>query len=82
MGNEGLAWAEAWVRETALGFSSKLNVDGHTLGVSFALGVAGLAVGVPYVPGLTDNVVVGLVGAAAPIFNQHKVGSGYVPLPQ
>jgi hypothetical protein len=58
----GVARAQRW-----------LNVSGPTLGLSAALGVAGLAVGVPYVPGLTDNFAVGLVGAAAPVFNHHKV---------
>ncbi|KAG8457603.1 hypothetical protein KFE25_002267 [Diacronema lutheri] len=37
------------------------------LGLSFGLGMLGLAVGVPYVPGLTDNLVVGALAGALPL---------------
>ena len=37
--------------------------------ISAALGVAGLGVGVPFVPGLVDNVIVGGLAAAAPFIN-------------
>lgn len=37
------------------------------VGLSLGLGVLGLAVGIPYVPGVTDNLFVGLVAGALPI---------------
>lgn len=39
---------------------------------SVGLGAAGLAVGVPYVPGITDNLVVGIAAAALPFFSSNK----------
>jgi hypothetical protein len=36
--------------------------------LSSVLGVTGLVVGVPYVPGITDNLVVGALGSALPYF--------------
>mmetsp|Transcript_6536 Transcript_6536/g.13336 ORF Transcript_6536/g.13336 Transcript_6536/m.13336 type:complete len:631 (-) Transcript_6536:96-1988(-) len=51
--------------------------------ISAALGVAGLGVGVPYVPGLVDNVIVGGLAAAAPFYNESwtavKRGMAEVP---
>ena len=38
--------------------------EAKTLATSVALGLGGLAVGVPFVPGITDNLLVGGVGAA------------------
>lgn len=37
------------------------------LGLSLGLGALGLAVGIPYVPGVTDNLFVGLFAGALPI---------------
>ncbi len=39
-----------------------------TAALSSTLGAVGLTVGVPYVPGFTDNLIVGAVGALAPAF--------------
>jgi hypothetical protein len=36
--------------------------------ISASLGLIGFACGVPYVPGITDNIIVGIVLGAAPIF--------------
>jgi len=43
-----------------------------TIALSSALGAAGLAIGIPYVPGITDNILVGVVGAAAPMVHRYK----------
>ena len=43
--------------------------DAKTLATSVALGLGGLAVGVPFVPGITDNLLVGGVGAALPFLS-------------
>ena len=45
--------------------------EAKTLATSVALGLGGLAVGVPFVPGITDNLLVGGVGAALPFFLVH-----------
>lgn len=37
------------------------------LALSGVLGIAGFAVGIPYVPGITDNVAVGIAGIIAPL---------------
>lgn len=39
--------------------------------LSLGLGAAGLAVGVPYVPGLTDNLLVGIAAAVVPFFKRN-----------
>ena len=43
--------------------------EAKTLATSVALGLGGLAVGVPFVPGITDNLLVGGVGAALPFLS-------------
>ena len=43
--------------------------DAKALATSVALGLGGLAVGVPFVPGITDNLLVGGVGAALPFLS-------------
>ena len=43
--------------------------DAKVLATSVALGLGGLAVGVPFVPGITDNLLVGGVGAALPFLS-------------
>jgi hypothetical protein len=53
--------------------NSWLNLSGPALGLSATLGAVGLVVGVPYMPGLTDNIAVALVGAAVPLLSGHKV---------
>mmetsp|Transcript_17077 Transcript_17077/g.22128 ORF Transcript_17077/g.22128 Transcript_17077/m.22128 type:complete len:116 (-) Transcript_17077:494-841(-) len=39
---------------------------------SAGLGVLGLAVGIPYVPGITDNLLVGITAAALPLFSSNS----------
>jgi len=53
--------------------NSWLNLSGPALGLSATLGAVGLAVGVPYMPGLTDNIALALVGAVVPLLNGQKV---------
>ena len=43
--------------------------EAKALATSVALGLGGLAVGVPFVPGITDNLLVGGVGAALPFLS-------------
>ena len=43
--------------------------DAKALATSVVLGLGGLAVGVPFVPGITDNLLVGGVGAALPFLS-------------
>jgi len=42
--------------------------DGVKLLASAGLGMAGLLVGIPYVPGITDNLLVGVAAGALPYF--------------
>lgn len=53
--------------------NSWLDLSGPALGLSATLGAVGLAVGVPYMPGLTDNIALALVGAVVPLLNGQKV---------
>jgi len=44
----------------------------RALVLSSTLGAAGLAIGIPYVPGITDNLLVSAIGAAGPLAHRFK----------
>jgi len=62
-----------FAKERLDGLLKDANLSGVSQRVvcSLGLGALGLAVGVPYVPGITDNLVVGIAGAVLPLFSSN-----------
>jgi len=36
---------------------------------------AGFAIGIPYFPGISDNILLGVIGVASPILHRNKVSA-------
>mmetsp|Transcript_29601 Transcript_29601/g.60506 ORF Transcript_29601/g.60506 Transcript_29601/m.60506 type:complete len:219 (+) Transcript_29601:37-693(+) len=62
-----------WVRRIGEFLNGTLHETPHVAALSSALGFAGFVIGVPYVPGITDNLIVGGIGLVAPFLRGHKV---------
>ena len=71
------------VNYTDAAMKTSMDSNAKTIALSTSLGAIGFAVGVPYVPGLTDNIIVGAVGAVAPFIASSGLSSRtYTPRPE